>query len=185
MTYSHRKDIRTDEQFAHDIKERTSEENYWMYKLFADIILPEFPDAKLIDTGIDNKGNIVYDAKNIGDPDFAISLNNKLKPIEVKVSPYACATLKLEQIKRYMKKDIWIFLVICSKSEPKYYLFPSKHLSKFLDHGIDFISPMFGNKPTKRLFRQDLKRLYSEKSFAIPRRQIEEINKREVAKTIS
>jgi hypothetical protein len=106
MAYEHRKDFRTDGEFARDILNRTAKENNCVRLWFANWIKPTFADCQLIDNGIDNSGAVVTGRGDFGAADFGLKFPGKpeMYYIEAKASFGDVLTLKCESITAYERR---------------------------------------------------------------------------------
>lgn len=107
MSYKHRKDHRTDAEFAAEIAERTEKENACVHVWYKNWIKPNFPTCELIDTGIDNTGRVLTTAGDYGSADFGLKFPEKtdLFHIEAKTSfSYDVITYKAESLRAYERR---------------------------------------------------------------------------------
>lgn len=121
----YRKDQRSVEQFAKDIKECSKIETQLMKRYVAWLNATKGEGKKIysfVDNGVNNKGVLLKDEDVDARADF-ILVKNGAKPrlIDVKFSrePSKKFRIKLTQVKRYLKDDVAI-VVFMDLSQPKF-----------------------------------------------------------------
>lgn len=162
MSYEYRKDGRTDEEFASDIKDRTRIERLAAASLVRNWLRKESPDCYLKDNGCGNDGGVLR-AGVTQDADFRlVNFNGRDYLLEMKVSPAPCVTLKEDQVgtfERYGDRDdVWVDWCVNFErpTETHYLMTPATSLTLFRTHGSYGAHTGFGGKPGWRLFQREI-----------------------------
>ncbi len=155
MTYSYRKGNRSNEQFAKEIKERTSLER----RAAESLVQNFFPQCSLEDHGCDNSGKVLYKGAT-QDADFILRKEDgEAILLEMKVSKAPCVTLKEDLISTFTgykdRKDVWVDWCVNfgSPKETHYVMSPAASMDLFCKHGSYAAHKGFDGKPGWRLFQ--------------------------------
>lgn len=166
-----RKDIRSLEQFAEDIKCRTEKERF-LIELFVQELIKLGRKVKLENYGIDNTGKVVkYSSCK---PDYKLTIDDKVYLCEVKNGPVSHKwTFKTYQLEQYIKYKAYIVLFwgtgFIDKDPTKIdientrwgIIFPDK-IQQMLDYYEPFNFKPFGNKPCIKIPKEHFE-LYVDK----------------------
>lgn len=171
MTIDFRKDVRTKEEFKKNIKERTIHEDFYARVLFKEEILQRFPNAQLLDYGVDNTGEVVeIHNSEMKNPDFVLDVDSVVRIVEVKASYKDSCIIKNHQLKNYINKfgDGWMWLFTNAPYIEKinenninnivvdYRYIKMSKLNVFLEKGRQLSPSSFGYKPCSGLFGEQL-----------------------------
>lgn len=108
MSYEFRRDNRTDEEFAEDIKHTTRKERF-LVELFKKEMEGRGHTVEIEDNGVDNTGEIVMEGSTAAD--FILTINTLEYKTEVKNSPSdRKCTFKVHNMQKYAANDTYILL---------------------------------------------------------------------------
>lgn len=157
MNYSFRRDYRTEEQFAENIKNSTKLEAIDAEQL-AEFIRNQGIKVKLIDNGADNSGKLIKNNVK-GDADYIFEIENNKKLVEIKTSPSEkFATIKSHCLPKLIKNNIWTLIVYNNKNKNKIFvLLNGEMLNKALERA-EFLPNFkpFGGKDAYRFYAKDV-----------------------------
>lgn len=149
---NYRFDERSEEQFKHDIRDRTMEERS-LFLLWLDLLEKDTgkrPHYK--DTGCGKTGDFLEDGQVSTDPDFEVE---GFGHVEVKFSKPRLKTvfhLKASQVKQYVKQGATILMVIGTEEDvPEFTMLKPDALKRIVDSCSIVNWKGFGHKPAYRI----------------------------------
>jgi hypothetical protein len=169
-SYSYRKDIRTDEQFAKDISCRTKKEVF-LKNLFVTEMVHRGYEVFVYDLGVDNKGK-VFKGKSSCSVDYRFKVNDSVYDLDIKNSfvKNKC-TFKVYNLKQYIKANAGILLfyntgninydtsnIVLEKT--KWGVIKPDKIQKMLDDKDWYNEPKFGNKLCVQIFESEYKKYF-------------------------
>ena len=114
MSYSFRKDNRSDEQFKNDIKKGHEKEQVWAKVMATDLSSRMGYPVTYVDAGIDNSGEVIFESsKKFSDPDFCFKFKDFERNKEIKTAPEYLRkyyTFKASAIKKAVQNDADVVL---------------------------------------------------------------------------
>jgi hypothetical protein len=137
VSYSHRKDDRTDEEFANDLKQYHELEEKWA-NTFLEQLRAEGHKVELERCGVDPSGEVLKNLPLGCNIDRRYNFEDgKSYLLEIKTAPDECETkwdfftFKASSLKHCLKYDAFILVPMSSR----YYLFSPKALNIILNSG--------------------------------------------------
>jgi len=149
---NYRFDERSEEQFKHDIRDRTMEERS-LFLLWLDLIERDTGQRpKYKDTGCGKTGDFLQDGEVSTDPDFEVEGYGH---VEVKFSKPRLKTvfhLKAGQVKQYLKQGATILMVNGTDEDvPEFTMLKPEALKRIADDCKIVNWKGFGHKPAYRI----------------------------------
>lgn len=164
-----RRDVRSLEEFAKDIKDYTSIERYLIHEVFAAEAQAQGHAIRIEDYGTDNSGDVVD--KSSSKPDYRIVMEKGRYLVEVKHSPvsYKC-TFKVHDLQEYIAQNALILLfygtgyikdsgTINRKTTRWGWITPSA-MKRMLAEKTPYKDKGFGYKPCIRIIAKEFDRYF-------------------------
>ena len=168
MSYNHRKDSRTDEEFASDIKRAHIKEGIYGEAYRIQLEFETGESVTYVPYGCDPTGDVIKGRVNdVADALYIINTEEKL--VEIKTCPeslYKFFTFKVSALKKCLKHGV--DLIVCKKNE--FWVCSSsayiKEMIEFLEHKIYYgFSP---NDMSVRLTKDQIDYYFNHSEWSTP-----------------
>jgi hypothetical protein len=166
--YNYRRDNRTDEQFAKDIKDRTNKQRT-LIEVFKNEMDYRKRNVVVYDYGIDNNGGVVKGSAGC-DPDYLVIFDDKkTRLLEVQASNVDTkATFKVDNLKSYADQGVIILLFLNTNNETivskdtRWAIISNKKIKEMLadKQNSVYTDPLFGNKRCLRLHKGEFHKYF-------------------------
>jgi len=165
MTFDYRKDNRTEEEFAADIKFRTLKEKFLM-ELYAAEMRHMGHTVVLENNGTDNTGKLKKKGVTAA-PDYRVTTNGEVALVEVKNSPVGFKwTFKVYNLKQYVKAGASILIFWdtgyidkdpnkINLDKARFGMITHENLAAMLEEYEHYKEPKFGNKVCIQIPKDD------------------------------